>query len=80
MKKLKEPILAEGEVTGHAHRLLADVDVFETDEETRIFDLNEYTILTHEEHGPITLPPGEFESDKVIEFDQFDKQARKVRD
>lgn len=80
MKKLKEAILAEGEVTGHAHRLGSKVEVFETDEKTRIFDLTTPDTVKHEEHKEIELPVDNYESDKVIEFDHFENEARKVQD
>ena len=80
MKKLEKPILAEGEATGHAHVLVDDsVDVFE-DGGLRLFGLSEETDLVHEEHGKITLPPGEYESGKVIEYDHFLEEARQVID
>ena len=80
MKKLEKPILAEGEATGHAHVLVDDsVDVFE-DGDSRLFGLSKKTDLMHEEHGKITIPPGEYESGKVIEYDHFSEEARKVID
>ncbi len=80
MKKLKKSILAEGEVTGHCHVLEKNIEVFETKEQTRIFDLKNKTKLNHEEHKTIELPAGEFESDKVQEYDHFTEEARKVID
>lgn len=80
MKKLEKPILAEGEVTGHAHVLEVGVEVFETEQKTRQFKLDVDTNLSHEEHKTITLPPGEFESDRVLEYDPFQEEARKVQD
>lgn len=79
-KKLKEPILAEGEVTGHAHKLKAKVEVFENEDKTREFNLKEPTDLVHEEHKPVTLPAKELKSDKVEEYDHFAEEARKVVD
>lgn len=76
MKKLKEKVLAQGEVTGHAHRV--DVDVYEHENGTREFAGQ--TKVTHEEHGIINLPDNKYLSDKVIEYDHFDEEARKVVD
>lgn len=80
MKKLNKSILAEGEVTGHAHKLSNKVDVYETEEKTRQFDLTSPDTVKHEEHNPITLKPGIYESDKVIEYDHFAEEAKKVQD
>ena len=81
-RKLDKPILAEGEVTGHCHRLSDKVDVFQTKDDTKEFDLENPTDLVHEEHGTITLSPGQFESDQVLEYDPFEQEAgkRKVID
>ena len=78
MKKVENNVLADGETTGHAHRL-TKTDVFELDNGVRIFDSCGDT-LVHEEHGLIELPAGEFASDKVLEYDHFLEEAKKVRD
>lgn len=79
-KKLNSPVLAKGEVTGHAHLLDGEVDVFEVENGAKQFELAKSVDLTHEEHKTITLPPGEWESDQVLEYDPFQEEARKVRD
>lgn len=73
-------ILAEGEATGHAHVIV--------DEELEMFE--EYDVLymnvpkeatvTHEEHKPIAVPPGQYRVRKVREYDHFAKESRLVRD
>lgn len=78
-KKLKEPILAEGEATGHYHRLVGDVDVYQEDD-CRSFDLEVETPLRHEEHKEIVLPPNAYESGIVLEYDPAAEEARQVRD
>ena len=81
LKKLDKPILAEGEATGHAHVLDADVAVEEESETgTREFGIKAPTRLRHQEHRVLELPPGQFVSDKVLEFDHLANEARKVRD
>ena len=81
MKKLERPILADGEVTGHVHVLGSnDVDVFELDNGTREFSLKEPTPLIHDEHHAIEIPVGDWVSDKVMEYDHFKEEARKVAD
>lgn len=74
-KKLDERILAEGEATGHAHRV--DVDVYE-EGETRYFDGE--TIVRHEEHKIIPLIKKEWASGRVQEFDHYREEARAVHD
>ena len=74
--KIKGRILASGEVTGHAHR--ADVDVYLNADGTREFDGP--AIVSHEEHGPITLPAKEFASAQVREFDYLQQMSRPVQD
>lgn len=80
MKKLEKPILAEGEVTGHAHVLEGNVDVYELDNGLRQFNLDSPTTIVHEEHKKIELPPGEYLSGKVLEYDHFLEESRQVLD
>ena len=81
MKRKKfKGVLAEGEVTGHFHKLKSKVDVFETDEGTREFELKEKDTLTHEEHNDVVIAPDKYESDQVREWDSFEDEARKVQD
>ena len=61
-------VLAYGEVTGHAHAIAAeDVELFFAPGEASIM-AERYlrvgsagAVLVHEEHAPITLPPGKYE-------------------
>lgn len=57
-------VLAEGEVTGHAHRIVADgADLFEIEglEDRFLRVLTEGGVdLVHEEHGTIALPAGDY--------------------
>ncbi|HLD91473.1 MAG TPA: hypothetical protein VI911_10795 [Patescibacteria group bacterium] len=79
MKKLDRPVLAEGEVTGHAHVIDAEVEVFE-DKDQRFFNLKESATIVHEEHKPITIPEGNYASGKVMEYDHFAEEAKQVTD
>jgi hypothetical protein len=80
-KKLERPVLADGETTGHAHVLdTCDVNVFEMDNGTREFSLSDITTVKHEEHKPIDIPKGDWVSDKVMEYDHFAEEAKKVQD
>ena len=80
MKKLERPVLAEGETTGHAHQVMAEVDVFETDEQTRIFETASPCEIEHEEHGPVLIPAKEWESGQALEYDHYAEEARRVQD
>jgi|TARA_Y100000310_G_scaffold3980_1_gene4890 microcompartment protein CcmK/EutM len=83
-------VLAKGEATGHAHAidmssLPSDVVVTTYGSEWRNnVDLlgvkGGDVVLTHEEHKPITLPPGNYEVSIVREFDHLAGRARNVWD
>src|SRR5258708_7145116 len=54
------PVLAEGEATGHAHRLEdpASGQVFSVGQNLYLEVLADSATVVHEEHGPVTLPRG----------------------
>jgi hypothetical protein len=79
MKKMEKPVLAEGEVTGHAHVLKGDVAVFQ-DGDIKTFANAKPTVITHQEHHEVKLPPNQYDSDKVVEFDYVEKVSRKAQD
>jgi hypothetical protein len=56
----RRPILAEGEVTGHAHRLEdpASGRVFSIGSDLYLEVISDFATIVHEEHGPVTLPRG----------------------
>jgi len=70
-------ILAEGEVTGHAHRVANDnkIEVHED-----FFAVKEPATVTHEEHGAIELPPGDYSVGIVRETDHLREEIRQVLD
>lgn len=72
----KSKILAEGELTGHAHRTIAE-DSFV---ENNVLAAPKGTTVKHEEHNPIKLPPGEYDISIVREYDHFAEEARQVID
>ncbi|MBX9671620.1 MAG: hypothetical protein K2X93_28785 [Candidatus Obscuribacterales bacterium] len=53
-------ILAMGEITGHSHRVKGESQLFELDGQLFLRVLSDTATLTHEEHGPISLPKGEY--------------------
>ena len=75
-KQIPGGVLADGEATGHAHRV--STSVYETERGTREFMGN--TTVTHEEHKPITIPDGEWESGRVREQDHYAEETRNVAD
>jgi hypothetical protein len=72
-------ILARGEVTGHAHVVENDVELFEVDG-TLYCRAKEAFEVKHEEHKTVKVPPGTFEVQRVKEYDHFAEEARQVRD
>jgi hypothetical protein len=56
------PVLAYGEVTGHHHQVQSGgtACLLETPAKVVFLDLREASLLTHQEHATITLPPGKY--------------------
>ena len=76
-------ILAEGEVTGHAHRLDEATDglLYEATDGTLYLRVGaQGATITHEEHRSITVPQGDYRVGRVQEYDHFAEEARSVRD
>ena len=71
-------ILAHGEVTGHAHEVVAaepttDVELpaaqfFEQPDGRRFLFIERACLLTHQEHGAIAVPPGCYEVTRQKEY------------
>lgn len=73
-------VLAEGEVTGHAHRIM-DVEAMFFEKDGRFYLKNNCTVtVRHEEHKPITIEPGIWEVGQVREKDWLLGMVRKVVD
>lgn len=77
--KRNDKNLAEGEVTGHAHRCVGDVEVYNIDG-GRELDAPDGCTVTHEEHNTIELPPGRYDTIIAVERDHAAEEAREVRD
>lgn len=78
-------ILMHGEHTGHAHRLdVSDKPKFTVlkDPNSNVIYLrmNAATPLRHEEHGFISVPPGEYRVGQVREKGMFDDMIKPVVD
>lgn len=51
--------LAEGEVTGHSHRIIdGKAELYEKDGTLYLRVLSPTALLSHEEHNPISIPQG----------------------
>ena len=76
-KKLPKAILAHGEHTGHFHEAIGDgVALYEDG----VLEAPNGAEVQHQEHKPVTLPPGNYDRLIVQEFDHLAEEARQVRD
>lgn len=81
-------VLAEGEATGHAHRVQpvakpdkkAKVETYELGQRLFLRILGGDCRVVHEEHGPITLTAGDYEVGRVLEYDYDAEESRRVQD
>lgn len=81
-KPVKQIVLAWGEVTGHAHRLVGDLILLDqplADEEI-LFKVIKKSKLSHEEHDTIFLEPGLYLKVNQVEYDPFQDLIVKIRD
>jgi len=78
----RRPVLAEGEVTGHAHRLAdpASAQVYGDGDSDRLFldVVADSATVIHEEHGPITVPKGAYQI--RIQREYHPREIRRVVD
>lgn len=74
-------VIAEGEATGHAHRVKAEpgVGVFELDGKLYL-SVDTPVEQTHEEHGTVTWEKGVYEIGRVRERDWLGDVVRTVAD
>ena len=80
MKKRSDRNLAEGEATGHAHRVTElDAEVYGEESERELIAPSGATV-THEEHQTFTLPPADYEISIQREIDPETEDVRKVVD
>ncbi len=61
-------VLAYGEVTGHAHAIHEEVELFEEREGRFYLKADVEATVVHEEHGPITLDPGMYRVTRQREY------------
>jgi hypothetical protein len=80
-KKLDHLTLAEGEVTGHTHRISEGLaELFENGSIKYLRVKSKTATIGHEEHKPVTLPAGDYEVRIVREYSHFDEEAKSVVD
>jgi len=82
LKKKHGNVLAEGEATGHAHKIdLAQSNVF-CDAEGNLYVevIGDNAVIQHEEHKQITVPKGKYRVRKVREYDHFYRAPRPIGD
>jgi len=81
-RESRKVVLAHGEVTFHAHAIADEhVDLFETADEAGVTYLEvrgAVAALTHQEHGTIELPPGNFRVTRQREYSP--QEIRSVQD
>lgn len=73
-------ILAQGEATGHAHRVIGHAELLELGATLFLRVLGGNVRVIHEEHAEIALPPGEYRIGRVREYDHFTDEDRTVVD
>ena len=73
-------VLAEGEITGHAHRVREFGTLYRHKDGSTYLKLDAPADLTHEEHHTIHLVPAIYEVKRVQEYDYLEMQARTVAD
>lgn len=82
--KAPEPagfVLAHGEVTGHSHAIAVEEGVqLYTMEQILYLVADHEVIVTHQEHGAVTVPAGVYQIGQVREYDYLANEARRVRD
>lgn len=77
----KNLVLAEGEVTGHAHRITqGKAQLFKTITGLMFLKVISESTLSHEEHEDILLPKGDYEIKIQREWDWFSEEVRNVAD
>ncbi len=74
-------VLAEGETTGHKHRITAErMEVTQMKDGRFYLALESEGKMTHEDHKTITIAPGIYEVGREREMNWFLKVVRKVVD
>jgi hypothetical protein len=78
--RVETEVLAEGEATGHAHRIHGGRTAVHVVAGIMYLKVLEACQVIHEEHKPVDVPPGTYEVYGVREYDHFEEEARRVTD
>jgi hypothetical protein len=79
--KLNHLVLAEGEATGHNHRItegIASLIMMNKILHLQVF--SETAKIEHQEHNEINLLKGDYQIDIKREYDHFEEETREVVD
>lgn len=68
-------VIAEGEATGHAHRIEAADALLESVRGEMFMKLVSASRIVHEEHGPIELPAGLY---RIVRQREYSPEADRV--
>jgi hypothetical protein len=80
-KELKDKTLAYGTATGHAHRFINPALIKRHASGEKFYlQVVKRAVVTHEEHGDMTIPKGFYEQIIEQEFDYAEQQIRTVID
>ena len=80
-EKLNHLILAEGEHTGHKHKITeGEAELYEYEGTLFLKVISESATLTHEEHHAQVIEKGDYQISIVKEYDHFSEEARNVQD
>lgn len=81
LTKLNTDVLAEGETTGHSHKLDGRFTIYqEPQTELKFMFVEAPTKIKHEEHTTIEIAPGIYKILIEREFSPFDSDIKKVSD
>ena len=80
LKKRSDNVLADGEATGHSHRVVGENVAVYGEQEERLLEIPNGGTVKHEEHKEITLPPGDYDISIVKEYDHSEESVRSVID
>lgn len=78
LKKQKDNTIALGEVTGHSH-VLEEGSVFKADGE-KYLEVPKDSKVVHQEHGPVSLPAGNYLVRRQREYKPAKRRAQTVVD
>ena len=73
-------VLAEGEVTGHAHRVQDEIRLYRDSDGQMYLKADKPFTVLHEEHKSIRFLPGIFRVWRVREYDHIKEISRRVAD